>query len=128
MAIDIQTVLTIISLAFVISNAVIGFLWKSLKDDNNEQKAVNKDLREAIAKKANEDDYKATVLEMRDTLIRKADKTEVDQRRNDIKELYERLNTLESSTADSIHAMELRIISMISELKGVISAASPRRR
>lgn len=128
MEMDIKTVLSVISLAFVISNAVIGFLWKSLKDDSAEQKAANKELREAIAKKANEDDYKETILEVRNSLIRKADKTEVDQRRNDIKELYERLNTLESATADSIHAMELRIISMISELKGAINAARPSRR
>ena len=125
---DVKTVLSVISLAFVISNAVIGFLWKSLKDDSAEQKAANKELREAIAKKVNEDDYKATILEVRNSLIRKADKTEVDQRRNDIKELYERLNTLETSTADSIHAMELRIISMISELKGAINASRPSRR
>ena len=124
MELDIKTTLSVISLAFVISNAVIGFLWKSLKDDNNEQKAANKELREAMAKRADKED----VEYLRTCLSKKADKTEVDQRRNDIKELYERLNTLESATADSIHAMELRIISMISELKGAINAASPRRR
>lgn len=128
MELDIKTILSIITLVFIISNAIIGFLWKNLKDDNIEQKLATKELREAIAKKADDDAYRLSIHDIGENLVRKADKTEVDQRRNDIKELYERLNTLETSTSDSIHAMELRIISMISELKGAISATNPRRR
>ena len=97
---DINTLLAIVGSAFAISNIVLGFIWKNLKDD---------------------------IKEVKQTAQMKADKTEVDQRRNDIHDLYEKMQNLETDGLNNLHQVEMRITNQISELKGMISAAHTRR-
>jgi type II secretory pathway component PulM len=97
---DLKSALTAVGVLFAISNIVLGFIWKNLKDD---------------------------ISEVKQTAQMKADKSEVDQRRNDIRDLYAKMQTLETEGLNNLHAVEIRIIGQISELKGMLNVANTRR-
>jgi len=107
MEFSLQAVIGIIALLWTISSAGFFFLWNNLRAD---AKVIKDDLM-AITQK----------------LDTKADKAELDQRRNDIRDLYAKLNVLENTTKDAIHGAVLSVTNQISELKGLLNA-SPHTR
>lgn len=96
---DLKALLAIVGSAFAISNIVLGFIWKNLKDD---------------------------IKEVKETANKKADKVDVDQRRNDIRDLYAKMQALETDGLNNLHQVELRITNQISELKGMLHVAHTR--
>lgn len=54
-------------------------------------------------------------------------KAELDQRRNDIRDLYAKMQNLETDGLKNLHQVEMRITNQIAELKGMLNVTHTRR-
>ena len=119
-----QTILWIFGAVLALSQAAILFIWNNLKSDikasKYDLKGDIKDVKDDIDGIRNDMKGKVNVNRLEEfhaVLDSKADSKEMDQRRNDIKELFTNLNSVEKALSSQMNELKVTILVKLESMK-----------
>lgn len=107
-----QVILWIFGVAYTLAQAAMLFMWNNLRADMKEHKEEAQERMDKLEKE----------------IQTKANTKDMDQRRDDIKQLYELIGNVEKTILARVNKFESDILVAIAEMKGTKNATPTRRR